>query len=493
VTRPGSCARGRQARAALLGATALLLLAREARAEGAPPEAERLAILSDLRSQLELERVRVPARQKSIRLESVRQRIVISFDRTAPRTDPWNNLLRACPVASADGARIILSCTTGRIEVALVATGKQTYLDVRKVRGIPVRSDANAVPYYRFDPATLGLGEACPGTTDAGRGECLLATGDDAGARSAFERALTSHDQQPLAALRLGDLALGDGNTAEALRLYGTIQPSGPIGRLAAARRCEMTGACLGGSNEAVTFGFDRLPEPLATEMTLRRVRVLALTGHLRDGALLLSRRLKDPDRPPACEKAHDFCEAITLAALDRLPPDDAPVALGLFLLLPERTKSGAAMELAEAAARSSEAAHAPRFGGNVLAIAAASVPASRLDAYLREAVRLFIAGGDQAHAEFIMDFAREKLGPKTLARPDWSALERSRLALAHKDSHAATGGLDSDAISEDLARAANAVAAAHDVSLASAANGGKGNVGNTGTDREADEGHHSP
>jgi hypothetical protein len=436
---------------------AALTLPVAARAE---PQADQFADIETIAAAVEVERARIPERPKSLRVEALRERVVLAFDHKVPHADRWNGLVTLCPVASQEANRVTLICRTGRIEASLVTRQGLSYLDVRELRGVPVSAADSVLPLFHYDPSTMGLGGPCPGTTPAGLGECFLAQGDVQAAREVFEH-LEGRPDKEFAALRLGDLALADGDVSAALRSYRDVPPSGPIGRAATARVCEITGNCLGRADEDVVFESVGLPEPLATEMELRRVRMLANTGRLRAAAMALSARLQLADRPPVCESAADFCAALVLAVLDRSPRADTDLAMHLFLALPDRTKGPYGADLAEAAARASEILAAPEFGANLLALAVSSVPPGRLDGYLREAMRLFVVGGDVARADAIFDFARERLGDAVVARREWKTLEQLKQIVAKGTSAPAFEPAALSDYSKDLTHATEVLLAA--------------------------------
>ncbi|MEN9798545.1 MAG: hypothetical protein RL653_2241, partial [Pseudomonadota bacterium] len=79
-----------------------------------------------------------------------------------------------CPTVTVEGPRVSLSCTATRIEGALSRAPRA--LDLFRHRGIP-DCGPDQVPLPPIPPDEVGLGEPCPGSTDAGRALCLLGAG----------------------------------------------------------------------------------------------------------------------------------------------------------------------------------------------------------------------------------------------------------------------------------------------------------------------------
>ena len=96
-----------------------------------------------------------------------------------------------------------------------------------------------------------------------------------------------------MAALRLGDLALGTGDPATAIGWYRRAGTAGTFGRMARERICELDGSCLG-STAVVRRIFDAhgLPDPLRAEMTIRAIRAEALEGRLGSATRMMWQRI---------------------------------------------------------------------------------------------------------------------------------------------------------------------------------------------------------
>ena len=186
-----------------------------------------------------------------------------------------------CPTVKTIGATVELTCRTRRFEAVLTTEGKKQFLDIQELRGLPWREGLAGPPFYHYEPVRAGLGGPCPGTTPAARGECALRAGKQLEAATQFRSTLDTGDFQ-IAALRLGDLALGTGDPATAIGWYRRAGTAGTFGRLARARICELDGACLR-SADAQRHVFDPhgMVDPMRAEMTIRAVRAEALEGRL--------------------------------------------------------------------------------------------------------------------------------------------------------------------------------------------------------------------
>ena len=186
-----------------------------------------------------------------------------------------------CPTVKVIGNAVELTCRTRRFEAVLTTEGTKRFLDIQELRGLPWREGLAGPPFYHYEPVRSGIGGACPGTNAASRGECALLAGQQLKAATQFRSTLESGDFQ-IAALRLGDLALGTGDPATAIGWYRRAGTAGTFGRMARARICELDGGCLK-SPEVFRRVFDPhgMPDPVRAEMTIRGIRAEALEGHL--------------------------------------------------------------------------------------------------------------------------------------------------------------------------------------------------------------------
>jgi len=312
---------------------------------------------------------------------------------------------------------IRLRCRSNRIVARLVPQASGYLLEISETRGLPWDGE-DGPALVAFDPPSLELGEACPGSTYAGRAECLLAQGDRAGALAVLEH-ITEGPTLELAELRRGDLAFAAGEACAAAQAWGRVQAK-PWQQLAAARLCEASWSCLNGGHVESLYATEGLPQPLARDLTLRRARTLAFLGRAGEAARSL---LPESSGLGACAAAPAVCRQVTLAALRALGPD-AIDGLLLWLESPERDRPGA-YEMDVAAAAAAERNGAPLFGANVLAAAAGHAPAHAIAEHLLRTSELYLAGGDRVRAGVVLEFARARAGKKGLTGPRWAAVIR--------------------------------------------------------------------
>ncbi|HEX7622990.1 MAG TPA: hypothetical protein VF400_05420, partial [Anaeromyxobacteraceae bacterium] len=170
-----------------------------------------------------------------------------------------------CPgVVEGDG-EVRLTCRSRRIVARLVPRPSGWLLEVNETRGLPW-GGLDAPPLVAWDPNDLDFGRPCPGSTPAGRAECLIAS-DVAGARALLVEENSAH-----AMLRLGDLAFAAGDLRGAATQWALTR-GGPWERVAAARLCELSVPCTAGAGAAELYAGAGLPPPLARDLALRRAR----------------------------------------------------------------------------------------------------------------------------------------------------------------------------------------------------------------------------
>jgi hypothetical protein len=286
-----------------------------------------------------------------------------------------------CPTVKAIGSTIELTCRTRRFEAVLTTEGKKQFLDIQELRGLPWREGLAGPPFYHYEPLRSGLGGPCPGTNAASRGECALRAGKQLEAATQFRSTLDGGDFQ-IAALRLGDLALGTGDPATAIGWYRRAGTAGTFGRLARARICELDGACLSSAEtQRRVFDPHGMVDPMRAEMTIRAIRVEALEGRLGEATRMMWHGIRAGSLAWVCREGGEvICRRVLLeymreaatAPLPKKEPEkqekDAPDA--------EAQPKGVAGALAGALASATEIA-------NTLASAAgiAAAPAATLDA----------------------------------------------------------------------------------------------------------------
>jgi hypothetical protein len=288
-----------------------------------------------------------------------------------------------CPTAARDGDRVLFHCTTGRI----AAHATEGALQIFRLRGLPIRGEDGPPP----SPLSAELDKACG----------------------------------PFAApLRAGDAALAGGDAALALAAFHDVGRTGPCGRLATERSCELQGGdCL---QQAVIFDRSGFTGAILQDLTLREARVRAMTGHPFDAVEPLLRFGKKN-----CEQSA-LCRHILVVVLREAPQAKTADALALALSLPG--KGPYSIELTRAEADTSAALGAPRAGATLLAAITAQVSAAELPEHLLRTAELYQAARDTAHAAAVTDFARTRLPADSFASPRWRAVTDESPKPAAKD-----------------------------------------------------------
>ena len=332
--------------------------------------------------------------------------------------------LFSTPCHAVDPARdeVILQCANGRIDASIANVKGHRYLDLRELRGLPTDAGDEGPPQIAYPPDLFGFGTACPGDTDAARGECAFDSGQDAKAEAAFRSALKQEATRRFAALRLGDLALRRRDPDTALLAYLQAGDQGLWGRLALERLCEMTGSCFDDGSMAV-FDASGLPEPLRTELAMREIRMLFLLQRWGDATERLS-NLLDVEVGSCLGDTKMLCRRMTLAAL-RAPACPREAALSTYLRLPGFLGGPLAADLARAAAADSGELGAPAYGAALLSATVRLAARRDLLAHAQEAVDLYRSAGDPFRAHVMWSWASTHLSAQELREmpPDAPAL----------------------------------------------------------------------
>jgi hypothetical protein len=359
-----------------------------------------------------------------LRVRAIEALIVLS---TRSRSTPaLTRAIRKAPRAVCAGLEerpfeIHLRCRSNRIVARLLPRAGGYLLEIGETRGLPWDGE-DGPPLSSFSPDTIGLGDPCPGSTPAGKAECLLAQGDRARARRAFESIQDGPDKD-FAELRRGDLAHAAGEIHAAIQAWGRVEGQ-PWQRIAAARLCETSWRCLVGARTVTLYATDGLPGPLARDLLLRRARALAFLGRLMEGVRALLPHSTD-ELP--CAAAPSLCRRLALVAL-HTPGPDALDGLFLWLETPGRDRGPDAYEAVVAASDTARRQGAPLFAANILAAAAGIVPAAVLVPHLLQTAELYLAGGDRVRAGVVLEFARARAG-RRLTGPRWAAVARAASA----------------------------------------------------------------
>jgi len=364
-----------------------------------------------------LERLPLPPGALSLRAEPLEMRLALLGARDAQGLAGTLRALGSaiCPRVEARAGEVILGCRTRRLAARILSSEAGATLELRDLVGLP-GGGPEGFPSPAFDVAALGWG-SCPGATAAARGECLLAAGLPDEARAAFEEAGEAEARGP-AALRLGDLAMRQGDQAAAAARWRAVTDP-PWLRLAAARLCEL-GSCASSAEADEAFRADGLPPPLAADVTLRGLRALAFRGQFGAAARgLCAAGLR--------KAAGGLCEAALFAAL-RGPPAHGSQGLVAYVALADRQAVPRALELARLAAARAEEAGAPAFGAALLTAAGSGVSERDLPEHLLRTAELYLAAGDAVRAGVIADYAHARLRGR-IGGARWGSVDRATQA----------------------------------------------------------------
>ena len=178
-----------------------------------------------------------------------------------------------------------------------------------------------------YDPTVIGIGGPCPGDNEISRGECTLVVRDLGAAREHFLDGWNTQ-RSPFAAMRLGDLAWMEGETATALQWYEQVNGSTMMQRMANLRRCELeTGCGVTGRNVPSVETFSG---PFGDEALLRTARIFTRSGFPDLAAALLV----DGDGR-GCDLALPTCQQIAALALEKSTTNET-LALSLATRRPD-------------------------------------------------------------------------------------------------------------------------------------------------------------
>jgi hypothetical protein len=394
--------------------------------EGTPAVGQPTTPVLLLPTVLGVERVPLPRLrgEVEVKVDPLRSTIAISAPKDlgtiAARVS--RNLGHICPSWEVAGSGVLLRCRTKHLQASVSGPPGKQFIDIQELRGLPRDGEDQRIELF-YDPAHVGAGGACPGTTPAGRGECAHRDGKWQEAEVQFKLGLESYDR-PLAALRLGDLAARRGDYNAAALMWNRAGTLGPFGRLAAARLCELRGSCMEGKAKGL-FDGGELPEPMRTELALRAARVDAFAGRHAQVLKRITDLLARPETGGCVTRGQAFCRRLIWWAMEAAPPEHAAEALELYLSLPGRIGGPHAMQMARAAAEQAAILGAPVFAGNLMASVAGSVAPGDMPEHLMRTAELFLAGGDRPRAQLLLDYADSRLSPRQLGGSRWAAVRR--------------------------------------------------------------------
>lgn len=364
-----------------------------------------------------------------------------------------------CPTQVSRREQLELKCTTRRLWASTAEDANGAYLDVRALRGVTWHWASAGVPLQPWPFSLLGIPDQCPGQSEVVQAECLLAEGALFEAERLYAVGLSTPDAH-LARMRLGDLALLRGDAEAALVWYSKVASAGPVNRVVQLRACDLTGTCLGQKPPSL----EGLTGVILHEAVVHLVRQELAMDEDRVAIEHLT-QANEQDKA-LCTNAHTFCQKVVQATLDSSDEDTRSLALSLFSSAnlsdgPE----GVAVSLS--AAEAAEAMGAPGFAAAVLATLTNKLPAPELDRHLQRVARLYLAAHDPVRAQFVLDYAEQRLPAPTLRGQSWRAITRAlgpRAPVTAKSSAVAEQlpALTKDVeITQELARAAKARATA--------------------------------
>ncbi len=323
-----------------------------------------------------------------------------------------------CPTQIQHRDGLWLHCTTRRLWAAIGDDENGLYLDLRALRGVTWQWDAAGLPLQRWPFEGLGIPESCPGTIDVAKAECAFGEGRFEEAAVLFTAGLRTPDVH-FARLRLGDLALRRGDPEGALSWYAKAAANGPVSRLANLRECDLTGNCLNERAETVAG----LPPTLAMEARIHRIRQDLAADRDREAMQQLADEIEAGR--PICTVAHLFCQKAVQGAF--LAQDDETSSLALSVFATARLADGVAgIDVARAAAAAAERAGAPAYAAAVLASVSGRLALADLDVHLQQVARLYLSARDPVRAQFVVEYAEQKLSPATLKSKPWKQLRRT-------------------------------------------------------------------
>ncbi len=374
-----------------------------------------------------VERIAMPKMRgpAEVSVDALRSQVIITAPRDlgAVAAKISSGLGDLCPRWGVEGGRIVLRCRTRQLHAAFAESAGKRYLDLYELRGLPRQAEEEKL-YVFYDPARSGVGGTCPGTLPVVRGECALKEGDKEGARAEFKQAWATQ-YKTLAALRLGDLASEGGDLTEAALWWARAGSTGPFGRLARGRLCELTGECLAGPTSNI-FDAGEIAEPMRTELALRGARIDLYAGRTGLALRWISDLLKRGAQSGGCVTVGRlFCRRLILAGLEEERGDGGREALLIYLSVPDRVTGPYAVEMARAASERAAALGAPVFAANVLASVAGYVEEAETPAHLMRVIDLYLTGEDRARAQLVVDYGETRLPQRELSSSKWATLRK--------------------------------------------------------------------
>lgn len=360
--------------------------------------------------------VRRVSPQVSVETETMTGRVVLRGLALAAKAP------RLCPTVEKrkDGA-VVLTCTSRRIWAGMGDDVRGSFIDLRQLTAISWAEPSAQLPMRPWPLKVSGIPDQCPGTNSAARAECAFDRGELEAAETGWKEALNGPDLS-LAHLRLGDLALSRGDVEAALKHYAATSPTGPVGRLAQVRSCELIGSCLSVTESARMGNTDAMPPEIAREVVLHHIRRELVAGRDADAMTMLTAKLESDPL---------FCEGVTLPLCQRmieggLTSNDVEARISaLSVFLSDKARRGPfELILNDEAATTARELGAPGFAASILASNTPRIPRAELSEHLLEIVRLYVAARDPVRAAVVLEYAEGKLGATTRAG-GWVSVRR--------------------------------------------------------------------
>jgi hypothetical protein len=368
-----------------------------------------------------VERVELVATSKDkpqVVVDALGKKVLLQNAKISPKTRS-----ELCPTVELTRDAVILHCTTRRLWAEVVEDDHGApSLDLRSLRGVAWKGDV-AMSVRAWPLRVAGIPDECPGRIDAAKGECALAAGKFDEAERHFKLARGGPDSA-ISYLRLGDLALQRGDAETAVHLYAFVSPVGPVGRLARARQCELTGSCLEPASSKSAGDTQGLADAPRAELALMYWRREVFMD--REAAVMpaFSEALRDD--PSLCSGALALCQRLLQVGLASADEATRVAALGGWLA--ESVRHGPyELEVAAAAAVAAESLGAPGFAATVLAGVSSQVEKVDLPGHLLRVIQLYLAARDAVRAAVILDYAESRLGRAATSASQWQAV-RTRL-----------------------------------------------------------------
>ncbi|MDX2022117.1 MAG: hypothetical protein SF187_17910 [Deltaproteobacteria bacterium] len=329
-----------------------------------------------------------------------------------------------CSDIHVEKSYVELRCKTPQLDAVLTKEGRDTFLDINELRGLPWRLGIDGPPVTYFDPQVLNMGDGWAGERAVVRAEQALHEGRFLEAANLFRSALNSHALL-LAQVRLGDLALIAGDPQTALGWYELGSRVGVYGRLSAARLCEFDPECIVYMPSLDPDPYS-LPGPLRDDLVLRSARALSFAGMFVRSVETMRRRFESVDDEKFCQLPTGvLCRRLVLTALRHVTVDEARKVMEVYMLLPDRTKGPVAVDLAREGAEVAAKLSAPAFGANLLSAVSGEVPDVALSDHLVRAAELYLMANDPVRARVIYDFADARGLRKQMGSARWQAVRK--------------------------------------------------------------------